>query len=262
MQRGDEDLTGGERMDGVMQPEHRLEITYYGILDVEPGAPRMAIREAYQRLKSAYGAGNAALYSLLSVDEAADHVAQIEAAFRVLGDDVARRAYDQELGIGNSGPLRKGAVMDDAHGFGLDTRSVVPTPSVGQRFNQERLDHDQRSVRPNLPLIRLRAALAGDEAVQAKMREIIGSGDSCDGDLLRRLREASGVTEVEICDITKVSQDYLQAIESDRFERLPQAVFVKGFLRSFCRYLGVPDPEVIVTAFAARLMDWQSTHKA
>jgi cytoskeleton protein RodZ len=76
------------------------------------------------------------------------------------------------------------------------------------------------------------------------------------------LREASGVTEVEICDSTKVSQDYLQAIESNRFERLPQAVFVKGFLRSFCRYLGVPDPEVIVTAFSARLMDWQNTRKA
>ena len=262
MQRGDEGLTGGERMDGIMQPEQSLGITYYSILDVEPGAPRMAIREAYLRLKSAYGAGSAALYSLLSADEAADHVAQIEAAFRVLGDDVARRAYDQELGIGSSGPLRKGAVTDDAGGFGQGTPPAVPPLSAGQRLNQERIDHDQRSVRPNLPLIRLRAALAGDEAVQAKLREIIGSGDPCDGDLLRRLREASGVTEVEICDSTKVSQDYLQAIESNRFERLPQAVFVKGFLRSFCRYLGVPDPEVIVMAFSARLMDWQNTRKA
>jgi len=264
MQHGDEGLTGSEWMGGTMQPDPSQGINYYSILDVDPGAPRVAIREAYLRLKSAFGVGSAALYSLMSEDEAADQVAQIEAAFRVLGDDLARRAYDLELGIGAAGPLRQGAVLGDGRGFQDElTRPLAELagPSAGQAIDSERPDHDRRAVRSNLPLIKLRATCSGDEAVQAKLREIISSSDPSDGDLLRLLREACGVSEAEICDSTKVSRDYLQAIETGRFERLPQAVFVKGFLRSFCRYLCVPDPEVIVTAFSARLTDWQSNRK-
>ena len=59
----------------------------------------------------------------------------------------------------------------------------------------------------------------------------------------------------------KVSIGYLRAIETNRFERLPQAVYVKGFLRSYFRYLDVPESDKLVNAFSARLTDWQSHKK-
>jgi cytoskeleton protein RodZ len=93
------------------------------------------------------------------------------------------------------------------------------------------------------------------------MIAMIGAADPGDGDLFKRLRETCEVTEDEICERTKVSIAYVQAIEVNRFDRLPQAVYVKGFLRSYFRYLCVPDAEKLVAAFSARLVDWQANRK-
>ena len=49
---------------------------------------------------------------------------------------------------------------------------------------------------------------------------------------------------------------------SQNASSLPQAVYVKGFLRSYFRYLSVPDAEKLVSAFSARLSDWQANRKA
>jgi cytoskeleton protein RodZ len=59
-----------------------------------------------------------------------------------------------------------------------------------------------------------------------------------------------------------VSIGYLRAIESNRFDRLPQAVYVKGFLRSYFRYLGVPEAEKLIAAYSQRLIDWQASKKS
>jgi hypothetical protein len=114
---------------------------------------------------------------------------------------------------------------------------------------------------PVLPAIKTRASGVSKEEVQAVFRELVSTGDHGDGDLYRRLRETAGVSDDEMQERTKVSIGYLRAIEGNRFERLPQAVFVKGFLRSYFRYLNVPDSEKMVNAYGARLHDWQMANR-
>lgn len=227
---------------------------YYRVLDVDPRATRMEIRESYLRLKSTYNAGSAALYSLISEDEAKEQMALVEEAFRVLGDDVARHEFDRRIGLGKP-EARAGAALGDfasveAAFGGLGTFAVEPDAGT------------VRTARSTLPIIKLQAHRAGSEDMKQRMQTLVETGDAGDGDLFRRLRELCEVTEDEMQERTKISIGYIQAIEANRFERLPQAVYVKGFLRSYFRYLSAPEAEKMVTAFSARLQDWQTNRKS
>ena len=265
----------GKHASASHQQGNALEVNYYRVLDVEPNASRMTIREAYLRLKNAYGSGSAALYSLLSEEEASAQMAQIEAAFRVLSDEIARRAYDSEFGI-KRGNQRQGAANQASIGFshddlvaatlsgcvGVDAANTHLAEADSAGSDELRPEAVIRTTRSMLTIIKLKANRANAEEVRELLLEILQSGDPGDGDLLRRMREACDVSEQEISERTKVSIGYIQAIEANRFDRLPQGVFVKGFLRSYCRYLDVPEADKLVQAFSTRLMDWQANRKS
>lgn len=68
------------------------------------------------------------------------------------------------------------------------------------------------------------------------------------GTWLRRQRELREISLREIADTSKISLRYLQALEDDRFDILPAAVFAKGFLRQYARYVGL-DPEEAVNFY-------------
>ncbi len=68
------------------------------------------------------------------------------------------------------------------------------------------------------------------------------------GTWLRRQREGRQIALREIADSSKISLRYLQALEADRFEVLPAAVFAKGFLRQYARYVGL-DPEDVINFY-------------
>ncbi len=65
------------------------------------------------------------------------------------------------------------------------------------------------------------------------------------GSYLRELRTARGVSLEEIARVTRVGQGYLQALESETFDRLPAPVFTKGFIRAYCQALGEPADEAL-----------------
>jgi cytoskeleton protein RodZ len=44
---------------------------------------------------------------------------------------------------------------------------------------------------------------------------------------------------------TRISERYLRAIESDVLDDLPAPVFVKGFIRAYCEFLGAPAEEAV-----------------
>ncbi len=65
------------------------------------------------------------------------------------------------------------------------------------------------------------------------------------GDLLRREREAQEKTLEDVAKATKVSSVIVQAIEEDRFSVLPAPVYVKGHLRTYARFLGLDEDEIV-----------------
>ncbi|MGC8579255.1 MAG: helix-turn-helix domain-containing protein [bacterium] len=59
------------------------------------------------------------------------------------------------------------------------------------------------------------------------------------GEYLRRERELRHIELDEISRVTKIKKSYLQAIENDAYDELPDIPLVKGFIRAYCNYLGL-----------------------
>jgi transcriptional regulator with XRE-family HTH domain len=65
------------------------------------------------------------------------------------------------------------------------------------------------------------------------------------GSYLRAAREARGLDLRDAAQQTRISISYLKAIEAEDFSKLPGEVFVRGFLKNYARFLGLPDDEVM-----------------
>lgn len=65
------------------------------------------------------------------------------------------------------------------------------------------------------------------------------------GTVLRQARERQEVTLGELARATKVSRAQLELIEAGRLDGLPPEVFVRGFIRSYARFLGVSDARAL-----------------
>jgi cytoskeleton protein RodZ len=71
------------------------------------------------------------------------------------------------------------------------------------------------------------------------------------GDRLRREREMRGITLDEITESTKISRRHLEALEGEHFDQLPGAVFNKGFVRAYARFLGIDEDRAVADYSAA-----------
>ena len=63
------------------------------------------------------------------------------------------------------------------------------------------------------------------------------------GDYLRSERELRQIPLMEIADATKIPMHALQCIEHGEWDALPANVFVRGFVRSYARHVGLTPEE-------------------
>ncbi len=63
------------------------------------------------------------------------------------------------------------------------------------------------------------------------------------GPHLRQLRERSGLTLGELSRRTRIPEQTLEALESERLERLPPETYVRGFIRCYARAVRTPEGE-------------------
>jgi len=68
------------------------------------------------------------------------------------------------------------------------------------------------------------------------------------GKYLKAERELRNLSLEETAKFTKIRKQFLKAIEEDRYELLPPAIYVKGFLTIYAKYLGL-DPHDIVLRY-------------
>lgn len=66
------------------------------------------------------------------------------------------------------------------------------------------------------------------------------------GEHLKRERELRGYTLRKVFETTRVPLKFLEAIEADDFDNLPQPTFVKGFIRAYCKFLGIDDNDSVL----------------
>ena len=189
------------------------ELDHYELLDVARDASPEEIERAYRMAAATYEAGSLATYSLYSESESAAMRERLEHAYAVLADSAARAAYD--------GTLANGTPADPLDAVPLDLTFEEPP-------------------RGEIPTTGLEFLEAPDE-------------DSVpfDGARLRRNRLQRGIDLDQISRVTKVQPTYLRFIEEDRYDALPAAVYVRGFVTAYARCLGLP-PARVVTDYMER----------
>jgi transcriptional regulator with XRE-family HTH domain len=68
------------------------------------------------------------------------------------------------------------------------------------------------------------------------------------GERFRAAREARGLSLSDVAEQIRIRALYLAAIEEERWNAIGAAVYIRGFLRTYARFLGI-DPEEAVASF-------------
>jgi flagellar biosynthesis protein FlhG len=180
---------------------------HYELLELPRDAPREDVERAYRLACATWAEGALASYSVASESELGVMRERVEAAYRVLSDPDERGAYDAALG-------QLLPALGEEPDLGLDDE---PEPSAQVELSAEIESFED---------------LSGPE------------NGRWTGAALRRTRLARGLELAQISAVTKVNPLYLSCIEAERFDALPAAVYIRGFVSAYARCLGLDAPRV------------------
>src|SRR5512133_572362 len=76
------------------------------------------------------------------------------------------------------------------------------------------------------------------------------------GNYLRQQREAKAMSIEEVARATRVPMSSVERLESDQFDELPGEVFVRGFMKSYARAVGIDTDDVLARYTASRRVAW------
>jgi DnaJ-class molecular chaperone len=202
------------------------ELNYYEILKIPINSSYFEIKKAYKDALSLYDEDSVITYSLFSRDERDEILKKIEDAFSTLIHENKRAAYDQMLV--DSGQI-KALISSREKQYQFSIRSS-----------------DRTMVDENHLHSRVKEKIDAED-VQNLLNEIFSKG-LLSGNDLKKFREAVGVDIREIHSLTKISISVLNAIEENRFERLPPVTYLKNFLKSYAKILQL-DPQKVVDGY-------------
>lgn len=75
--------------------------------------------------------------------------------------------------------------------------------------------------------------------------EIATESEQTIGQQLKAKRIEQGLTEQDIATSLKISLDQVKALEADRFDRFLSVAFARGFLKSYCRVVGLEQAPIL-----------------
>jgi flagellar biosynthesis protein FlhG len=204
------------------------EQDHYEVLDVPRDASPEDIERAYRVAQATYADDSLALYSVFGEEDAAALRQRVEAAHSVLSSREMRRAYDAWL-AGDDAPVSV-STMDAPLDSDLASETMAlrtePAPAP-------------RPLPPLTPFV----ATGGED-----VDDLSGP---VDGTRLRQTRLRRGLELEQIASVTKINPTYLRFLEDERFDDLPAAVYVRGFVVAYLRCLGI-DPAKGAAEYMAR----------
>lgn len=215
--------------------------TYYEILEVSSQAPHHEIVRAYHRSKATYSVDSPALYSMFTKEEAEALRQLIEEAFQILGNEAKRREYDEKM----NAHKKETEVLDYPP-------VAAPNPDVTQLRTPENDGNKKMDFDKNAPLPDgyKKTRLSIYEVKPDVENEIKNCAD-VDGAFLRKIRLYKNINLDQMAKETRISRTYINAVESNDFETLPAAVFVRGFTIQISRLLGL-DENLVSNTYMAK----------
>jgi len=207
------------------------ELDHYETLEIPPEASPEDVERAYRMACATYADGSLAGHSVFEDGDVDVLRERIEIAYRTLSRSDSRAAYDAELSARDDEPEPEIVASDPAAAataVAPPELAVTPSELAIETLDLEELD-------------------AEDEG-------------EFDGPRLRRARLRSGIELDEIAGVTKVNPTYLRFIEEERFDELPAAVYVRGFVMGYASCVRL-DPESVAKSYMARFKSFAGADK-
>ncbi|HTN52972.1 MAG TPA: helix-turn-helix domain-containing protein [Anaeromyxobacter sp.] len=248
--------------------------TLYEILEVSTGATPAEIAEAVERARALYGPGSLATYTLMSSEEAALLTRRIDEAQSTLLDPAARARYDEQVSAGAPPPGAPGGEEPPAAAGWPSPPPVIPALVVERAEASQPPPDPAPAVRApppppaDVPPARPAPILLSREVVdpplvaaaappspapaatpiplatRAAPTPVPTDDTAWTGEVLRRLREARGITVQQLSERTKVTRHHIENIEADRYGALPAPVYLRGILLAVARELRLDGQKV------------------
>ena len=207
------------------------QLNYYEMLDIKPDATALEIRGAYNAALQMYHPDSLVSYSFFSQKERKKILALLEMAYFTLIHEKERDIYDNEL-------IRTGI-------FSADEK----TPAIKKSVNIFDINR-QKDASGILKsgMAELKAKISQNQ----RIREILSRQEISGADL-KEIRNELDVAIEKIHQETKISLNNLNWIEDDKTEKLPAAVFLKGFIKAYLKCLCLEPIEDISSKYMSTL---------
>ena len=205
--------------------------TYYEILNVSRFASQEDIRKAFEISKHTFQGDSLATYTLYSEEENEEIFNLIAEAYEVLRNPSMRREYDTFIasqdGKGGNGVEEEQATAAAVFhtGPGGAPRKAETKTSRSSRQGQDEKNGQSLEV-------------------SDRIEKFLKTVKQFDGAALRKARHLANWTLDELCEQTKIRKTYLEYLEEERFDFLPAAVYVKGFVIILANAYGLPSQRV------------------
>ena len=209
------------------------EQNYYELLEILPNASPLEIRRAYKMVFELYQDASIVSYSFFSKEERQEILSLLEKAYLALIDLESRAQYDRrliELGL-----------LDKEGRYSNKMKEPVPI------YDFKKLHFD--IFAPARRLEELKERVSQNQLIQKILAQDILTGAD-----LHKIRTELEIPLEDIADNTKVQIGMLRAIEEDNLALFPPAVYMKGFLKSYARYLQI-DENAVVNGFIKRMVE-------
>ncbi|GAB5499721.1 MAG: hypothetical protein PsegKO_20320 [Pseudohongiellaceae bacterium] len=89
------------------------------------------------------------------------------------------------------------------------------------------------------------------EQEQQQQRSALEDAQETAGQLLRRTRVDRGLDEKQVADQLRITVHYVKAIETDHYEKLPGAIFARGYIKSYAKLLKLDQADIVARYEAA-----------
>lgn len=246
------------------------EQDFYELLELNPRATAEEVEARYQTARRFLSPDSVATYALFQGEELDLIRRRIEEAYRVLSQPERRQAYDQDLDRvrGVFPPLedRRPPEVPAPPISEPAALEVAPTsspagadPVMPEHAPESPVAPKKDSSPPPAPAHPASPAIATEKAqpppaeAASKMPPEtplppppdIGEDTVFCGDILRRLREARGLSLDKVSELTKINIFYLRAIENDTYANFPAEVYVRGYLRLLAGVYRLPADRLI-----------------
>jgi hypothetical protein len=203
------------------------KLTHYNILDIPVGASPAEINDAYREAFELYQDDSMAAYSFFSDSERREILDRLEEAYVTLINPESRSLYDRSL-------MEMGIIKEEDR-YHDHSKRLMPIYDI-----QRKKTHYQWLSK--VPVVD-NARVAENPAIQDILQK-----DRLTGEDLKKIRTTLGLTLTQIFLQTRITLGILEAIEDDRFDRLPPAVYLKGFLKLYAQCLQI-DANTVVQAY-------------